>query len=61
MWLPQEIATMLLASAAYGRLTELWGTLHGGVQIAGDGMIYPTFEAAAQAGTIAAERIDEWL
>jgi protoporphyrinogen oxidase len=56
-----EYAYPVMTPGAYGRLTELWGTLHGGVQIAGDGMIYPTFEAAAQAGTIAAERIDEWL
>jgi protoporphyrinogen oxidase len=56
-----EYAYPVMTPGAYGRLTELWGTLDGGVQIAGDGMIYPTFEAAAQAGTIAAERIDEWL
>ncbi len=56
-----EYAYPVMTPGAYGRLTMLWSMLHGGVQIAGDGMIYPTFEAAVQAGTIAARRIDEWL
>lgn len=56
-----EYAYPVMTPGAYGRLTELWGMLNGGVQIAGDGMIYPTFEAAVQAGSIAAGRIDEWL
>lgn len=56
-----EYAYPVMTPGAYGRLTRLWGMLHGGIQIAGDGMIYPTFEAAVQAGTIAAERINQWL
>lgn len=56
-----EYAYPVMTPGAYSRLTRLWSMLHGGVQIAGDGMIYPTFEAAVQAGTIAAERIDVWL
>lgn len=56
-----EYAYPVMTPGAYARLTRLWGMLNGGVQIAGDGMIYPTFEAAVQAGTIAAERIDAWL
>lgn len=56
-----EYAYPVMTKGAYGRLTQLWGMLHGGVQVAGDGMIYPTFEAAVQSGTIAAERIAEWL
>lgn len=56
-----EYAYPVMTPGAYGRLTKLWAMLNGGVQIAGDGMIYPTFEAATQSGTIAAERIDEWL
>lgn len=56
-----EYAYPVMTPGAYGRLTKLWSMLNGGVQIAGDGMIYPTFEAAVQSGTIAAERIKEWL
>ncbi len=56
-----EYAYPVMTTGAYARLTKLWDMLNGGVQIAGDGMIYPTFEAAVQSGTIAAERIDEWL
>ena len=56
-----EYAYPVMTPGAYGRLTKLWDMLDGGVQIAGDGMIYPTFEAAVEAGTIAAERIDRWL
>ncbi|QJB55973.1 FAD-dependent oxidoreductase [Pseudodesulfovibrio sp. zrk46] len=56
-----EYAYPVMTPGAYGRLTKLWSMFNGGVQIAGDGMIYPTFEAAVQAGTIAARRINEWL
>ena len=56
-----KYAYPVMTPGAYGRLTKLYGMLYGGVQIAGDGMIYPTFEAAVQSGAIAAERIDEWL
>lgn len=51
----------VMIPGAFERLTRLYATLNGGVQIAGDGMIYPTFEAAVETGAIAAERIREWL
>lgn len=46
---------------AYSRLTKLYGTLNGGVQLAGDGMIYPVFETAIEAGVIAAKRVRNYL
>lgn len=45
----------------FGRLTRLHETLTGGMQLAGDGVIYPTFQTAITAGEIAAGRIREYL
>lgn len=51
----------VMTTGAYTRLTKLYHLLDGGVQLAGDGIVYPTFEAALETGAVAAERIRDWL
>ena len=47
---------------AFARLAALHRDLDGrGLQLAGDGVIYPTFEAAVESGALAAERIEDFL
>ena len=45
---------------AYKRLTRLHETTNNGLYLAGDYMIYPTFEAAVESGQIAAEKAIVW-
>ena len=45
----------------FGRLQRLHETLTGGLQLAGDGVVYPTFQTAILAGEIAADRIETFL
>lgn len=47
----------IMSVGAYGRLLQLDRLNNGPLILAGDYTIYPTFEAAAQSGFIAAERI----
>lgn len=47
----------IMSLGAYGRLLQLDRLNEGPLVLAGDYTIYPTFEAAAQSGFIAAERI----
>lgn len=51
----------VMTPGAYRRLTRLHAISNEGVFLAGDYMIYPTFEAAAVSGMLAAERAEEWL
>ncbi len=52
----------VMRPGAYRRLARLHRTMIGSrVQLAGDGVIYPTFEAAADSAALAAERIYEAL
>ncbi len=46
---------------AFARLTRLHKTMTGGLQLAGDGVVYPTFQTAIAAGELAADRVDEFL
>ena len=50
-----------MTPGAYKRLTRLHHITRGGLQLAGDYMIYPTFEAAADSGEWAAEKALEVL
>lgn len=52
-----EHAYPIMSLGAYGRLLQLDRLNEGQLILAGDYTIYPTFEAAAQSGFIAAERI----
>ncbi len=47
----------IMGIGAYERLARLHDTLSGTIQMAGDGMIYPTVEGAVDAGFLAADRI----
>ncbi|MCP4149228.1 MAG: hypothetical protein GY757_15885, partial [bacterium] len=51
----------VMTQGAYTRLTRLHDITTGNVQLAGDYMIYPTFEAAVETGYLAAEKIEEHL
>jgi protoporphyrinogen oxidase len=51
----------VMTRGAYTRLTRLHKITTGGLQLAGDYMVYPTFEAAVESGFIAAEKIDAEL
>jgi protoporphyrinogen oxidase len=46
----------VMTLGAYERLTRLHEITQGGLLLAGDYMIYPTFEAAAESGYLAAEK-----
>ncbi len=46
---------------AFERMTRLHKTMTGGVQLAGDGVVYPTFQTAIIAGELAADRVEEFL
>ncbi len=46
----------VMTLGAYQRLTRLHEITEGGLLLAGDYMIYPTFEAAAESGYLAAEK-----
>lgn len=45
----------------FARLTRLHETMRGGLQLAGDGVNYPTFQTAIMAGESAADRIGDYL
>ena len=49
----------IMSLGAYERLLDLDELNHGALILAGDYMVYPTFEAAVQSGHLAAERIKE--
>ncbi len=51
----------VMTLGAYARLTALHEAMDGGLFLAGDYMIYPTFEAAAESGFLAAEAAMEEL
>lgn len=51
----------VMTPGAFGRLTRLHRAAGGGLQLAGDGVIYPTFEAAVEAGALAARRVRAFL
>lgn len=51
----------VMTVGAYRRLTRLHEITENGLYLAGDYMIYPTFEAAAISGELAAEEVIEWL
>jgi protoporphyrinogen oxidase len=46
---------------AFARLTRLHRTLTGGMQLAGDGVNYPTYQTAIMSGEVAAQRLIEFL
>lgn len=56
-----EYAYPVQTLGAYARLAELYDVTKGGVQLAGDGMFYPTYEGAITAASIAVGRIKEWF
>ncbi len=51
----------VMTPGAHGRLAKLWKTIKGPVFLAGDYMIYPTFEAAAESGKLAAEMAGAYM
>lgn len=51
----------VMTLGAYKRILKLHDLNQGGVFLAGDYMVYPTFEAAAESGRLAAERVLETL
>lgn len=51
----------VMTKGAYKRLTRLHEITAGPVVLAGDYTIYPTFEAAADSGVLAAEKISDYL
>ncbi|MCF6246612.1 MAG: FAD-dependent oxidoreductase [Desulfobacula sp.] len=51
----------VMTKGAYGRLTRLYNITKAPIVLAGDYTIYPTFEAAADSGVIAADKIQEWM
>ncbi len=51
----------VMTPGAYSRLTRLHASTTGTLVLAGDYMVYPTFEAAVEAGRLAAEQIIEAL
>ncbi|MCP4218078.1 MAG: FAD-dependent oxidoreductase [bacterium] len=51
----------VMTNGAYTRLTRLHEITTGNVQLAGDYMIYPTFEAAVETGYLAGEKIKDRL
>lgn len=51
----------VMTPGAYGRLARLHQSMGGLLQLAGDGMVYPTIEGAIDAGHVAAERIIDIL
>jgi len=52
-----KYAYPVMTVGAYSRVTQLHQLTRGGLQLAGDYMIYPTFEAAADSGKLAADKI----
>ncbi len=51
----------VMTPGSYQRMTRLHAITGEGLFFAGDYMIYPTFEAAASSGQLAAERVKDWL
>ena len=51
----------VMTLGAYKRLTRLHDITNGPVVLAGDYTIYPTLEAAADSGVLAAEKIDDFM
>ncbi len=51
----------VMSKGAYRRLTRLHSITRAPLTLAGDYMIYPTLEAAADSGVMAAEKTMEWL
>ena len=51
----------VMSPGSYQRMTRLHAITEDGLFLAGDYMIYPTFEAAASSGQLAAEGVREWL
>ena len=56
-----NFAYPVMTPGAYKRLTRLHEITKDGLLLAGDYMIYPTFEAAAVSGVLAAEKAMDWL
>lgn len=51
----------VMTPGSYHRMTRLHAITGEGLFLAGDYMIYPTFEAAASSGQLAAEQVIDWL
>ncbi len=51
----------VMTKGAYKRLTRLHYITRAPLTLAGDYTVYPTMEAAADSGVIAAEKTMEWL
>ncbi|AMP19883.1 hypothetical protein AZF37_00655 [endosymbiont 'TC1' of Trimyema compressum] len=49
----------VMSKGAYGRLLQLDKLNHGSLILAGDYMVYPTFEGVIQSGYLAAQRIQD--
>jgi len=56
-----EYAYPIMTPGAYSRLSELHKITDGSLQLAGDFMIYPTFEAAVESGELAVDRLLDWV
>ena len=56
-----HFAYPVMTPGAFARLTRLHATLIGGMQLAGDGVVYPTYQTAILSGQLAAERLLEYL
>lgn len=51
----------VMTPGSYQQMTRLQAITGGGLYLAGDYLLYPTFEAAASSGQLAAHRVAEWL
>lgn len=51
----------IMSPGAFGRMAELHELTGDGLFLAGDYMVYPTFEAAVESGQLAAEEVIDWL
>jgi len=50
-----------MTPGSYQRMITLNNISYDGIFLAGDYLIYPTFEAASASGQRAAEKVEEWL
>lgn len=51
----------VMTPGSYQRMTRLQTITGGGLYLAGDYLVYPTFEAAASSGQLAADKVVEWF
>ncbi|MBU1231574.1 MAG: FAD-dependent oxidoreductase [Proteobacteria bacterium] len=51
----------VMTPGSYQRMTRLQAITGGGLYLAGDYLVYPTFEAAASSGQLAARRVMDWF